>query len=44
MIRQMTHLMSMAKTIEYHDIEMSSLKERIGNMLSLLDSEIQLRE
>lgn len=34
-------IMHMAKTLEYHDAEMRSIKSRIREMLSLLDSEIK---
>ncbi len=34
-------LMNMAKTIEYHDRELAYIKGQIGDILSLLDSEIK---
>ncbi len=39
--KMITLMMHMAKTLEYHDNEMRSIKSRIQEMLSLLDTEIK---
>jgi hypothetical protein len=36
-----TLMMHMAKTLEYHDIQMRSIKGKIQEMLDLLDTEIK---